>query len=364
MNRISHPKIAFFVTHHGFGHAARACAVMGALRERNSATGFEIYSTAPQWFFRDSIGDNFSYHQEITDVGMLQTSPFHADLQKTIKKLDRFLPFAEENIRAISNEILQAGCKLIICDIAPMGIAVADKAEIPSLLIENFTWDWIYETYAGNSPEIKIHIDYLQKFFNRATYHVQTEPVCEYRHNHLLAAPAGRKPRTARETTRKRLGIPEGAYAVMLTFGGVPHRNDAASLLHRQEDVFFIIPGAFQRIQKTANTILIPHHSRFFHPDLIHASDAVVGKAGYSTIAEVYYAGIPYGYIKRPSFRESPILEQFIRKHMNGLAVHEKDYYDGSWCSNIPELLSLPSQKPSHPNGADQIAEFIMDILE
>ena len=102
----------------------------------------------------------------------------------------------------------------------------------------------------------------------------------------------------------------------------------------------------------------------FFHPDLIHASDAVVGKAGYSTVAEVYYAGLPYGFITRPSFRESPVLERFIRKNMIGLPIQERELYDGSWESYIPKLLSLASQKPNHANGADQIAEFVLDILE
>jgi UDP-N-acetylglucosamine:LPS N-acetylglucosamine transferase len=144
----------------------------------------------------------------------------------------------------------------------------------------------------------------------------------------------------------------------------VPYRNDVASLLHGPKDVFFIIPGPFQRIQKTANTITLPHHSNFFHPDLILASDAVVGKAGYSTIAEVYYAGIPYGYIKRPSFRESPILERFIRENMTGLPIQEREFYDGRSENTIPKLMNLASQKPNHANGADQIAEFILDILE
>jgi UDP:flavonoid glycosyltransferase YjiC (YdhE family) len=359
-----YPKIAFFVTHHGFGHAARACAVMAALRERDKAIGFEIYSTAPEWFFQETIGTTFGYHPQITDIGMMQTSPFHADLQLTIKKLNRFLPFEEKHIHDLSDVILQTGCGLIVCDIAPMGIAVAEAAGIPSLLIENFTWDWIYNDHLPILPELKSHINYLDAYFEQATYHIQTEPVCEYRQSDLLAGPACRKSRIPAKIIRKRLGIPVSARVILLTFGGVPNRNNVASQLHRQKDVFFIIPGAFQRIRKTTNTIMLPHHSAFYHPDLIRASDVVIGKAGYSTIAEVYHAGIPFGYISKPHFREAPILEKFIKQYMTGRPIHEKEFYDGSWGNYLPELLSLTSQKPSHPNGADQIADFIFDILE
>jgi hypothetical protein len=363
MKKHAHPEIAFFVTDHGFGHAARACAVMEALRERDETIGYEIFTTIPEWFFKNSLKQGFNYHPVVTDIGMVQISPFHDDLQLTIERLHRFLPFEQDRIHAISNEVLQAGCNLIICDIAPMGIAVAGQAEIPSLLIENFTWDWIYNGYLPVSPELKTYIDYLGDHFKQATYHIQTEPVCEYRQADLLAAPASRKFRIPKKATRENLGIPGNAPVILLTFGGVPNRNDVVSRLHHQKDVFFIIPGAFLHPQKTANTVMLPHDSVYFHPDLIHASDVVVGKAGYSTIAEVYYAGIPFGYISKPSFRESPILERFVKQHMTGIPIHEEELTDGHWVDHIPDLLDLKSKKPSHANGADQMADFIVDIL-
>jgi len=364
MKKHVHSKIAFFVTEHGFGHAARACAVMAALHERDEAIGFEIFSAVPEWFFRNSLKQGFNYHPVVTDIGMVQTSPFHADLGLTLERLHQFLPFDKKYIHEISEKVLRADCRLIVCDIAPMGIAVAEKAEIPSLLIENFTWDWIYDGYLSIFPELKTYIDYLGVYFKHATYHIQTEPVCEYRQADLLAAPAGRKFRTPKKATRKSLGIPDHVPVILLTFGGVPDGNDVVSRLPHQKDVCFIVPGAFEHVHRRGNTIMLPHNCMYFHPDLIQASDAVVGKAGYSTIAELYYAGIPFGYISKPSFRESPILEQFIKQHMMGIPIDEAELTDGHWVNHIPELLGQTPKKPSHANGADQIADFILDILE
>jgi UDP:flavonoid glycosyltransferase YjiC (YdhE family) len=359
MKKHGRRNIAFFVTDHGFGHAARASAVMAALRERDETIGFEIFSTVPQWFFTNSLGHDFGYHPVVTDVGMAQTSPFHADLRLTLERLRQFLPFDKNRIHDLSETVLRADCRLIVCDIAPLGIAVAEQAEIPSLLIENFTWDWIYNGMPP-SAALKTSIDYLGNYFKHATYHIQTEPVCEYRQADLLAAPASRKFRTPKKTTRESLGIPDHAHIILLTFGGITNHSDVVSRLHHQKDVCFIISGAFQHIQKTANTIMLPNDDSYFHPDLIQASDAVVGKAGYSTIAEVYYAGIPFGYISKPSFRESPILERFVKQHMTGIPIHEEELTDGLWVKHIPELLDLTSKKPSHANGADQIADFII----
>ena len=48
-------RIAYFVTPHGFGHAARAAAVMVALQEIDPAIQFDIFTQVPRWFFQDSL---------------------------------------------------------------------------------------------------------------------------------------------------------------------------------------------------------------------------------------------------------------------------------------------------------------------
>ena len=63
---------------------------------------------------------------------------------------------------------------------------------------------------------------------------------------------------------------------------------------------------------------LLSSRSGIFHPDIVAASDGVVGKIGYSTLAEVYAAGVPYGFVPRPRFRESDVLSAFVQEQMSG----------------------------------------------
>jgi hypothetical protein len=337
---------------------------MAAVREQDPNVLFEIYTTTPEWFFKNSMGNNFGYHRQVTDIGLLQTSPFHADLQLTLEKLRGFLPFDTQRIHDLSRAVLQSGCFLIICDIAPMGIAVAEAAGIPSLLIENFIWDWIYDGYQDVIPEVRTYSAYLADCFGRATYHIQTEPVCEYRPADLRVGPVSRKSRHSEKMIRGILEIQEDAPVILLTFGGVKNENDMISGLQRLKDVLFIISDTGDGIRKEGNMIRIPHDASIFHPDLIQACNAVVGKAGYSTIAEIYYAGKPFGYVTRSSFRESPVLERFIKRHMAGRSIEEAALCDGRWRDHIGELLSMSSKKPGHPNGADQIAAFILSHID
>ena len=85
-------RIAYFVTPHGFGHAARAAAVMVALQEIDPAIQFDIFTQVPRWFFQDSLVRNVRYYHVCTDVGLVQTTSLHEDLPATVRRLDSFFP--------------------------------------------------------------------------------------------------------------------------------------------------------------------------------------------------------------------------------------------------------------------------------
>ena len=142
-------RIAYFISPHGFGHAARASAVMSAVHEADPSVGFEIFTTVPSWFFEDSINGSYIYHPLETDLGLVQASPLHSDLEKTVERLNRFIPFAESQISGLAGTMDRLNCQLVVCDIAPMGIAVAREAGLKAVLVENFTWDWVYQEYEG-----------------------------------------------------------------------------------------------------------------------------------------------------------------------------------------------------------------------
>ncbi|MBN1106743.1 MAG: hypothetical protein JXL84_25295, partial [Deltaproteobacteria bacterium] len=146
------PRVAYFVSPHGYGHAARAAAVMEAIFRKALPSEFHIFTTVPRWFFRDSLSGSFHLHRVLTDIGLAQKTPLKADLPETIRRLDRFLPFDPAMVERLAGSLRRSGCRLVVCDIAPLGIVAAGTAGIPSVLIENFTWDWIYEAYERDHP--------------------------------------------------------------------------------------------------------------------------------------------------------------------------------------------------------------------
>jgi len=356
-------RIAYFISPHGFGHAARSVAVMQAISDFDASVGFEIFTTVPSWFFQDSMSASFTCHALLTDIGLVQKTAFHADLNKTLRSLDDFLPFPASLISEITAKVKKLNCILIICDISPLGISIAKEAGIPSVLVENFTWDWIYQQYVGADNRFNGHIEYLRSLFLAGNYHIKTEPVCCPSSVDLTTSPVSRKIRTSADRIRKRLGLPESARMVLITTGGIKQSYGFLKKLKKLPDIHFVMPGAGPKMEIRDNYIILPHHSNFYHPDLVNASDAVVGKVGYSTLAEVYHAGVPFGYVVRSDFRESKPMAAFIEKEMPGILVAESDFSSGRWTTKLQDLLNLNRVQRRVINGAEQIGSFIRDRL-
>ena len=362
-NGLSRHRLAYVISSHGFGHAARACAVMNAVMDRYPGVEFDIYTFVPEWFFAESLETGYGYIPFDSDVGVVQLSPLSEDLPATVELLKSSLPFESERVRYLANRIKTAQYGAVFCDIAPLGIAAGQHAGVPVVLVENFTWDWIYSGYLEFEPRFSAYIEPLRKVFQSCDYHIQTRPVCRETESDLIVGPVARKPRTSRTEMRRKFGILKDDPVVLVTMGGIQQTYPALKRLARYTDFTFIVPGSASTVSRDQNLILLPHHHSYYHPDLVQASDAIVGKLGYSTIAEGYHAGIPYGFVPRNHFRETGPLAEFVRTQMNGLEIAPDQFEDGSWATQLPDLLSKRPLLRHETNGADDIAEFLGSSL-
>jgi len=318
-----------------------------------------VFTLVPEWFFADSLTCPFTYHPLLTDIGVVQETPLIEDLDETRRRLGEFLPFQAGLVDGLARTLEALRCRLVLCDISPLGLAVAQRAGLPSVLVENFTWDWIYEPYLTGDSRFSHPIAALAELFEAATVHIQTEPVCRRDARFPTVPPVSRLPRLPSNAVRRRLGVPADAPAVLVTMGGVPWKLGSLDLLEGPGEIFFIVPGAAERLERRGCLVALPHRSGFFHPDLVHACDAVVGKLGYSTVAEVYAARVPLAYVQRPTFRESSSLAAFVSTHIPALPLHAADVTDGTWLARAPELLRQPKGVGPRASGAAEAARIV-----
>lgn len=355
--------VAAFVTPHGFGHAARVCSVLQVLEKSDQDYHFLIFSIVPEWFFRASLSQSFSYHILLTDIGLVQKDPLQEDIPATLEKLDSFLPFQLEQYQSTITILEKAGCDLILADISPLGIFLGKKLGIPSLLVENFTWDWIYKGYEERYPAFKDYLDYLKNIYAETDFRIVAEPYCELNRADLVAKPISRLPKSSSDDTREKLGVAIDAKVVIVSMGGVESDYTQSKQLKKYQEYTFIIPGGSDQLEKENNIIRLPFRSDFYHPDLIHASNVVISKIGYSTLAETFNSGKPYGYIPRESFRESEVLKNYIKVSMLSIEIEESEYRSGDWVEKLNLLFSLQQKDTPGKTGADQVADFIMQMM-
>lgn len=353
---------AFFITPHGFGHASRSLAVMEALREMDREAFFHLFTTVPAWFFRTSLAEDFSYHPLACDVGFVQSDPFSIDFAATQKALAALLPFREDLLAAIGRQL--ARCCLVVSDIAPLGIYAAARARLPSVLLENFTWDRIYAFYLARQPFLEKWRSLLARSFSRADFHIQTEPLCSPQEDaDLVVGPISRQPQMDKEQLRRKLALAADRKIVLGSFSGfswlLPDMAEAAA---RFRDMDFVVPADKEDSGRRENIFYLPRRSAISHVDIVQLADVLVCKAGYSTLAEGYCAGVPVAAVLRDDYPETPALAAFVEQKMGGICLSSGRMEDGSWLAAIPDLLAQGRQ-PARASAAGEVARFLLDLV-
>ena len=359
------PRLGVFVTPHGFGHAARVSAVVAALARRLPDLELDLHTTVPEWFFAASLPAGFRYRPFACDVGLVQRDAVHEDLGATVAALERLWdaggPAAA--VARVAEELRVSAADAVLCDISPLGLAAARAAGLPAILLESFTWDWIYEGYLGAEPRLAAWIERLRPLAEGADLRLQAAPCCRSVAGARAVAPIARRPRAGRAAVRARLGIDGERPLVLVSFGGIETRIDSTARWEELAEVDFVVPGGAAEERREGHRILLPHRTPVPHPDLVAAADLVVGKLGYSTVAEAFAAGTRVAYLPRPAWRESAVLERFVHERLPALALDAAEFASGEWVARLPALLARPRPAPGDASGAEPAAEAIAALL-
>jgi UDP:flavonoid glycosyltransferase YjiC (YdhE family) len=351
--------IAAFITPHGFGHATRAIAVLAALQQRYPGLGIELFTTVPEHIFQESLY-NFTLHPVQVDVGIIQQDALHNDISATITALDQLFSFSEADIEDLKLKL--NGCCAVLCDIAPLGIIAAAAAGIPSVLVENFTWDWIYQPFLTQYPPLCQYVEKFARIYCQADYHIQCTPVCSPVESSLHCKPISRLPALSAKSVLNRLGA-GNRKIILISLGGIDFTLPRWRQIDALTEYLFILAGQPENIRISENCLALSTNSGYYHPDIIQAADLVICKSGYSTTVECLHAGTRIASICRPAFAESAVLADFIQNSMHGTLLTEEVFRSGQWISNIPEMLSRPRPTLVGPNGAEQVADLLQSLL-
>jgi UDP:flavonoid glycosyltransferase YjiC (YdhE family) len=354
------PSIAYYISSHGYGHAARQQAVIRELAKR----GAEIHvrsGTNPKFFISAT-----SYHQQRYDIGMIQHDALHFDIPASLTWMADFL---KEQPALIAQELAfvrEKDVQLIVSDMPPIAFEIASAAKLPSVAITHFTWDWVYEHYIGDYPEYAYLVETLRESYLKASLALQMQvpiphPFTMFKNVEALALVHNATTKS-RQQIREEFAIPDELPMILLSMGG--HEwgsSDIRALKAYKDAAFLLMPSAWEQVKDSpAQFRSVPMDYPDYH-NLIAAADVVVGKAGGSTVAEVLGHQTPMIYTTQQHWRESALLAESLESF--GIAQHVpmEDFMKGAWLDILPSFLQKPQIWPElERNGAQQAAERLL----
>lgn len=296
-------KIVIYVSDHGFGHASRIIGLVRQLKQKN----YEIIIKNFNAF--NFLQLHLPYTKIIklkTDVGpisnIFSSSP---DYEKTYFLYNNWINDQKKWLNKEIEFYKNKKVDLIISDISPISIKLANILGIPSVTIANFTWIDILEKFPYHKFNDKI-IDWLYTSFEmtdlaiKLPLHMQLKGLKKTKNSSLLC----RKISMSKNTIFKKLKIIDRPIVVYLG-----NNNQKINIVLNNKDTKIInINQKYLEVDniKIKNSIEIQN--------IIAASKLIIAKPGYSIFSECINSRCPMLTISRKNYPEDRILVKYGEK--------------------------------------------------
>lgn len=376
------PVIVFYVSGHGFGHASRIVEVINALLARRPDVRVEVRTSAPRWLFDLTVRGSVRVSHCECDVGVVQRDSLHLDVAATGLAVETF--YADLVPRAHREASLLQSLRpaLVIADIPPLAFAAAALAAVPAVALANFTWDWIYDAYAGEWDQAAWVPSFIRDL-QRSAIDAWRLPMCGGFEGfpRITDLPfVARRSARGREETRRALGLRDGTPVALVSFGGFGLDQLPLGDVVRRSRVTVVttgLPGPADGAGAPASplahrvdtgVVVVDEHalygSGWRYEDLVVAADVVVTKPGYGIIAECIANGAAILCTDRGRFAEYDVLVRELPRYLRHAFIGRDDLLRGDWSAGLEAALACPApaERPAL-DGADVAAGRIATFL-
>jgi L-arabinokinase len=361
----------FYISGHGFGHAARQVEIVNALGARVPGARVIIRSAVSPDLLARTLRVPYELRPGPCDSGIVQSSSVAHDDEATIDAALAFYRHWPARIRAEAERLGGDAPTLVVGDIPPLAFEVAASLGVPAIAVGNFTWDWIYAAHPGFADRAAHLLPLIREAYGRAGLALELPmsggfDVFGFGARRTLPFVA-RRPSRPRGPTRHRFGLPAERRVALLSFGGygLPDidlaRVDAPGWTIVTTDRVSgrdggVLPGHVVLIEERAFTM-----GGFRYEDLVGAVDVVISKPGYGIIAECIAARTALLYTSRGAFREYDVLVAEMPRYLRSRFISQDDLFGGRWREALAGVLAQPAP-PERPrvDGAEVAADAIV----
>ncbi|CAL5439745.1 unnamed protein product [Camellia sinensis] len=356
-----HLVFAYYVTGHGFGHATRVVEVVRHL----ILAGHDVHvvTGAPDFVFTTEIqSPRLFLRKLVLDCGAVQADALTVDRLASLEKYSETAVKPRDSILATEVEWLNSiKADLVVSDVVPVACRAAADAGIRSVCVTNFSWDFIYAEYvmaAGNHHRSIVW--QIAEDYSHCEFLIRLPGYCPMpAFRDAIDVPlVVRRFHKSRKEARKELGIGEDVKLVILNFGGQP-----AGWKLKEEYLpsgwLCLVCGASDNTELPPNFIKLARD--VYTPDVIAASDCMLGKIGYGTVSEALAYKLPFIFVRRDYFNEEPFLRNMLEYFQGGVEMIRRDLLTGQWKPYLERAVSLKPCYEGGINGGEVAARILQD---
>ncbi|XP_062025218.1 L-arabinokinase-like [Rosa rugosa] len=357
----NHLVFAYYVTGHGFGHATRVVEVVRHL----ILAGHDVHvvTGAPDFVFTSEVhSPRLFIRKVLLDCGAVQADALTVDRLASLEKYSETAVVPRESILKTEVEWLTSiKADLVVSDVVPVACRAAADAGIRSVCVTNFSWDFIYAEYvmAAGSHHRSI-VWQIAEDYSHCEFLIRLPGYCPMpAFRDVIDVPlVVRRLHRSRKEVRKELGIEEDAKLVILNFGGQP------SGWKLKEE--FLPPGWLGLVCGASDSQELPPNFRklakdAYTPDIIAASDCMLGKIGYGTVSEALAFKLPFVFVRRDYFNEEPFLRNMLEHYQSGVEMIRRDLLTGHWRPYLERAISLKPCYEGGINGGEVAAQVLQE---
>lgn len=358
--------VGFFISGHGFGHASRQIEIVNALGRLAPSIPIVIRTSAAGWLFDRTVQVPITRLDGDCDTGAVQIDSLRLDEDATVRRAAAFHDDLERRAAAEAALLRDHGVGLVVADAPPLACLAAARAGIPSTVVANFTWDWIYEYYAPH-PLLPPLLDRLREAYAladeawRLPLHGGFAPFRTVQDFPFVA----RHATLPRPLARERLGLPAERKLILVSFGGFGLDTLPLGRLDCLDEYGVIVspdgnlPGLPAGVHAVGDGVLRAAGARY--EDLVAAADVVLSKPGYGIVSECIANGPDLLYTSRGRFAEYDVMVASMPAYLRCGHIDLAALLSGAWLEPLRALAAAPAPPQRPPtDGANRIASAIV----
>ena len=348
-------KIAYYITAHGYGHGARSCDILNALRAADRDVPIIVKTDLPVRFMESRLPESIEIRPGAFDVGLIQKDSIHADVDASLATLKQLYQREAELIVQESRFMQEENIGAVVADIPAIPLAAAQRCGIPNIATGNFGWNWIYSEFVERNPEWQIFVDKFTDVYQKTDLLLRqpfAEPMDAFHHQvdlPLLAAPG----HDCREKIAKATGADPNNPWILLSFTTLNLEPDAVEKISciSQHEIFTVEP-----LEWPDSHVHCLSRSTASFADILASCDIVITKPGFGILSECIANNKPIIYSDRENFLEYPILVDAIERYCRQAFIPNSELYAGDLEPALQRIKDAPSPKETIARGGSRMA--------